>query len=264
MVHRLDLCKIVDGVAHQQCTGLWHIIGLVAIALIRTEQPAQLPAGGKAHEGIVFRLHAELLCMVRDELHRPAQILQGAVVADIPPDAIPQHKDAIAHLVQLCCHSNALVQVAAFHGRIAAHHQRIFAIGIRAGEPEQLHTAQRGVGCDLFRAVHLPGHLLTGFVILNDDVQAVGAVLCRGLTHIVQKGLVFIQAAQCKAVRIPFAIGGDPAARNGRVGADLLHGHIGGDAALRTHRQGKTSRKAQHDCTAFQQMSEHFTHSFPF
>ena len=46
----------------------------------------------------------------------------------------------------------------------------LFAIGIRAGEPEQLHTAQRGVGCDLFRAVHLPGHLLTGFVVLNDDV----------------------------------------------------------------------------------------------
>ena len=68
-----------------------------------------MSAGRIADQGVAFRLHAELLCVADDVLHRPCNVLYRSVVVVIRVGAVTHHEHRIAFLVQLVSCGDALL-----------------------------------------------------------------------------------------------------------------------------------------------------------
>ena len=100
MIQQLDLVEVDDRIGHKQRAGLWHTVSAPADLLV-TEQSSQLSARGKRCNGIPFCLYAEPLCILRDELHSAANIVQRRIVRCVQKRTIPQHKYGITHRMQL-------------------------------------------------------------------------------------------------------------------------------------------------------------------
>ena len=107
-VDRCDLGKLHDGIRQDHCAGLGQAIVFIAQS-VRCKQARQMSAGRIADQGVAFRLHAELLCVAGDVLHRPCNVLHGAVVVVIRVGAVAHHEHRIAFLVQLVSCGDALL-----------------------------------------------------------------------------------------------------------------------------------------------------------
>ena len=191
MIDRLILKEIVDGIAQQQSTGLGYPIVLVA-QFVAGEHTGQMAAGGIAQQGVVFRLHIELVCMSGDEPDSVAKVSHRGVVLCLEEHAVAQHEGCVAHLVQPPCRGIALGHIGSIVEHIAGHDHHKLAAGHFRRPVIQFHAITGGVCGDLLRGVHFISHLSAGFIGIGQIVQGVGAVLCHVGAHIVrQRGACF-------------------------------------------------------------------------
>ena len=245
---RVDgLChrKIVDGVGQQQGPRLGHAVLLPAF-LGAAEDACDLPARGVAQQGVTVGVHAKRGCMGRDELHRPAQIVQRGVVARLLADAVAQHEHRIPLLVELPRGGDAAPQLAAVHQRIAREDDGVLGPGLFGREIIQLCVVAAGLGGDLLVRINFVGHLPARLVVFHQQVQPGGAAGGRGGTHHLLQRLVVVGVLEAGVVPLPGVdVGVEARGPDGRVRADLPHGGGGGDVGcLRRQSQQRSQQQA--------------------
>ena len=175
MIGQFSISKIHKRIGKQQHAGLWHRI--VAIADFPVcKQAAKLSARREAYQRIVFRLDLELVCIFRDQLHRPAQILQRCIVAGSQKGAVSQHKHGVTHFMQLVRCRAALLHLRGDAVSISRHYKCILSTRRAGWIIEQLCSAQRRIRLDLLRRIDLPCDLHAVVIVFDYQIHCLGTV----------------------------------------------------------------------------------------
>ena len=176
MIQQFDLVEVDDRIGHKQRTGLRHAISAPADLLV-AEQSSQLSARGKRRNGIPFRLYAKPFCILRDELHGAANIVQRCIVRCVQKRPIPQHKYGITHRMQLAGSRAALFHFRSDGAAVARQHHCIAPARSFRRVIKQLHHAQRRIFRNFFRSVHLPCDLYALIVVFDYKVHRIRTLI---------------------------------------------------------------------------------------
>ena len=229
-VHRRCLSKLHDGICQYQHAGLWQPAALPD-QRIGGKQPCQMSAGRITDQCIVLRLHPELLCVLCDIAHSMAQIFHRAVVVVVRIGAVAQHKDCIAHFVQLISRGNALLDLCCAVQDVARKHQRILCVLRFCRVIVQLHIVAGAVLCDLLLRIQLVGHLHACVVVFDQQIQSGGAVLCVTAAHILFQRLTVVDIFRHRQILL-LGVGPESSSQNAGILADLAHCGLRGNVGF--------------------------------
>ena len=203
-------------------------------------------------------MDGKLLVKVCHQLHRPCQILQRGVIAQIQKGAVAQHEHGIAPVMQLVGRGAALTHLRGCGQGVAGHYDSGFGVGGLGRIIKQLHTAQTGIVFDLLRSVDLIGDLDALIIVINDKVQRSNAGFPVGVAKIIVQGLVF--PAFHHQRRHLTAICIIAASLDRRVCAQLSHCSFCRDMRCTLCAKGR-QRRAKHKPNHTQQYPDSFSHT---
>ena len=161
---------VQNGIGQQQRAGLGQAEILVSHP-VGAEHPAQMSAGGKAHQGVVLGLDAQRLGVASDVCDRPHQVLIVGVVFQLMAHPVAQDKRRVPHLVQLGHRAARLLDPGGPLQHIAGQDDGVFGPRLFRREIVQLGRCPGGVGRDLFGGVEGVGHLHAAVVVVDEQVQ---------------------------------------------------------------------------------------------